>query len=128
MILGWLRDKIANSPSVVTTGPGVLKTHDVECRFYTEADNRKRVGKLRQDRWSDGQERFSLVLRDLPKGTDPVMLFRGDEMVSEFEREGSTFEFRWKGISSDAIPKFSIGDHLMIEVGGESFLGIVEAD
>ena len=122
----WLRKKIANSPSTVVVGPGVLKTHNVECRFRD--DNAARYGKLCQDRWSDGQERFSLVLRSLPVGDDPAQLYKGDELVSGFDRTGNKLNFRWKGMSSESIPKFDIGDVLRIEVGGLAIAGTVEAD
>ena len=124
LVLG-LKSKFVNSPNVVVTGAGVRKTHNVECRFR---NGTSRHGKLGQDRWSDGQERFSLVLRDLPAGEDPVLLFRGNEKVSEFERSGTKLEFRWKGISSDTIPQFEIGEELRIETGGTVLSGIVEAD
>ncbi|MHA7819904.1 MAG: hypothetical protein ACX930_09690 [Erythrobacter sp.] len=125
MVLNWLKKKIAESPSTVMTGPGVIKTHNVECRFR---DGTRRHGKLGQDRWSDGQERFSVVLSDLPSGSDPVKLFRGTDLVSEFDRTGTTLEFRWKGMSSDDIPKFEIGESLRIEAGELVLEGVVEAD
>ncbi|WFL76277.1 hypothetical protein P7228_09730 [Altererythrobacter arenosus] len=125
VVVMLLKNKLADSPSMIVTGPGVLKTHDVECRFRNGAT---RYGKLAQDRWSDGQERFSLVLRDLPPGDEPVRLFRGEALISEFERNGSTLEFRWKGMSSEAIPQFEIGEQLRVEVGSLELTGTVEAD
>lgn len=125
MVLNWLKKKIAESPNTVVAGPGVIKTHNVECRFR---DGERRIGKLGQDRWSDGQERFSLNLRDLPQGSDPVRLYREGELVSEFEREGRTLAFRWKGMSGEDIPRFEIGQSLSIETGGMTASGVVEAD
>ena len=124
-MLGWLKNKIAQSPSAVVVGPGVIKTHNIECRFR---DGSTRHGKLGQDRWSDGQERFSLVLRGLPAGNEPVKLYRGDKLVSKFERSSGKLEFRWKGMSNDEIPRFEIGESLRVEVGGLELTGIVEAD
>ncbi len=129
-MFGWLKKKIAESPSMVVVGEGVLKTHDVEARFRDAAPNSKRFfGKLKQSRWSDGQERFSLRLRDLSSDHDgKLRLYRDADQVSEFELEGSAIEFRWKGMSSDAIPKFEIGDKLRIEVGSMSITATVEPD
>ncbi|MEP5938148.1 MAG: hypothetical protein ABJ239_07470 [Erythrobacter sp.] len=130
MMFGWLKKKIAASPSMVVTGAGVLKTHDVEARFRQNgtADNSYH-GKLKQSRWSDGQERFSLRLRDL--GHDhggEIVLFCNNNQVSEFELSGADLEFRWKGMSSDAIPQFEIGDQLRVDAGPLSLTAIVEPD
>ena len=125
IIIAALRKKLVASPGFISVAPGVTKTHNVECRFRDGANHH---GKLGQDRWSDGQERFSIYLRNLPRGEDPVKLFNENVLVSEFERSGSTFEFRWKGISSEAIPQFEIGEALRIECGGLQLTGVVEAD
>lgn len=124
-MLGWLKKKLAESPSTVVVAPGVNKVHNIECRFNNGTN---RHGKLGQDRWSDGQERFSLILRDLPAGHDRLRLFQCGECVSEFDRSGSKFEFRWKGMISDEIPLFVIGEELRVEAGGLVLTGIVEAD
>lgn len=125
ILVTWLKRWIATSPSAIVTGPGVIKTHDVECRFSAGG---RRYGKLGQDRWSDGQERFSLVLRNLPAGNEPVKLYRGAELLSQFERSGQRFEFRWKGMAGEDIPRFAIGEELRIECGELTMSGIVEAD
>lgn len=127
MVLGILISrKFRNSASVVVTGPGVLKTHDVEAKFRL---NGKYHGKLAQSRWSDGQERFILRLRGLMADHDgQVRLFRNVDQVSEFEITGSALSFEWKGMSSDDIPKFEIGDQVRVDIGSMSLLATVEAD
>ncbi|NVE95963.1 hypothetical protein [Altererythrobacter lutimaris] len=125
VILG-LVGKYGDSASVVVTGRGVIKTHNVEARFRSGTMYH---GKLGQDRWSDGQERFSLRLNKLTADHDGTLrLFRNGDEVSEFEITDSAISFRWKGISSDAIPQFDIGDQLRVEVGSMSLNAIVEAD
>lgn len=126
--LAWLlKNKAANSANVIVTGPGVLKTHDVEAKFRSES--RKFLGKLAQSRWSDGQERFSLRLQGLTADHGgKLSLYRNGDLVSEFDISGSAITFRWKGISSDAIPKFEIGDQVRVDVGAMSLSAIVEPD
>jgi len=129
-MFGWLKRKITSSPIMVMTGPGVLKTHDVEAKFRQDISGGNRYfGKLVQSRWSDGQERFSLRLRGLASGHDgKLRLYRDGDQVSEFDLAGSAIDFRWKGMSSDTIPKFEIGDRLRIDVGPMSIAAIVEPD
>jgi hypothetical protein len=129
LVIVGLKNKIANSPNAVVTGPGVLKVHNVECRFWSErSGERVYHGKLAQDRWTDGQERFSLRLNKLPAHNGKVPLYRADALVSEFEAKGTSAKFAWKGISDDSIPKFDIGEPLLIVCGSEKLTGTVEAD
>ena len=121
----WIKEKIAASPTAVVTGPGVIKVHNVECRFRHAGT---RYGKLGQDRWSDGQERFTLRLNRLPIRNGFVMLYRAGELVSEFEVSENAVRFAWKGMSDESIPQFEIGEELSIEAGDMVLTGIVEAD
>ena len=122
----WIKSKAANSSSMVVTGPGVLKTHDVEAKFRKDG---RYLGKLAQSRWSDGQERFSLRLRGLTADHDgKLRLFRNADQVSEFDISGSAINFGWKGKSSDAIPQFEIGDQVRVDVGAMSLVATVEPD
>ncbi|MBV7266204.1 hypothetical protein [Erythrobacter ani] len=124
-----VKRKAANSSSLIVTGPGVLKTLNIECLFWSEDSGRKIYhGKLSQDRWSDGQERFSLRLHNLPSNRGSVQLLRGDQRVSEFETQGSSVRFAWKGMISEEIPAFSIGENLAILVGDQKLTGTVEPD
>ena len=126
IVIAGLRNKLTNSSSVVVTGKGVLKTHNVEAKFRSDTGYH---GKLGQDRWSDGQERFSLRLSKLGSDHDgKLQLFRNGEQVSEFDVSGSAIDFAWKGMSSEAIPLFAIGDQLRVDVGSLSITATVEAD
>lgn len=128
-IIAALKNKLARSNSVVVTGPGVTKIHNIECKFRSEGGGRDIYhGKLSQDRWSDGQERFSLRLHKLPAHDGKIFLHRGSKLISEFDAKGSNVQFAWKGISSDTIPLFEIGEQLVIIVGSQKLAGTVEAD
>lgn len=126
----WLKDRIAANPNIVVTGDGVTKTHDVEAKFRGEDAGQSRYyGKLKQSRWSDGQERFKLRLTGLPGDHNGKLRLRLDgEQVSEFEVSGNGCEFRWKGISSADIPQFEIGSRVSVEVGSLTLGAVVEAD
>ncbi|MEP2735781.1 MAG: hypothetical protein ABJP34_05735 [Erythrobacter sp.] len=121
----WLRKKVADSPSLVVLDKDTKKTVDLECPFKAGDAYH---GKLKQDRWNDGQERFSIRLHDLPPGSDPVKIYRGYTLVAEFEREGPKLDIRQKGMADDKIPEFRIGERLQIEVGGLKCDGIVRPD
>ncbi len=113
----------------MTTTAGVLKTHNIECNFWSDGKG-KRVyhGSIAQDRWSDGQERFSLNLYKLRGHEGTVALYRGDERIADFETAGTRARFAWKGIAGENIPKFEIGEELSIRFGGQTITGIVEPD
>jgi len=124
-MFGWLRNRTRASSSLVVTGPGVIKVHNVECRFRGAANS---YGKLSQDRWSDGQERFRLKLRNLPAGEASVQLMRHGMLVGEFEVSGGRVRFVKVVKADEAVPKFEIGETLTIEAGRLTLTGIVEAD
>lgn len=129
IVIGGLKKKLTNSSSLVVTGPGVLKTHNVECRFWSEPEQGGVYhGKLSQDRWSDGQERFSLRLHKLPEVSEKVALFRDEQLVSEFDADGKSVNFAWKGMSTQDIPQFEIGEKLFVQCGSKRLSGTVEAD
>ncbi len=129
-MFGWLKDKIASSPHVVVVGKGAHKTHNVECRLLSANPVRgEPFGKLSQDRWSDGQGRFKLYLRDLPADlNDKAMLYFRNEQVAEFDVSGGKLEFAWKGTTTDDMPKFEVGEELRVEIGSVSLSGIVKLD
>ncbi len=126
----WLEKTIKKSRSTVMTAPGVLKIHNAEAKFRsTSNDRRSPYGKLSQDRWSDGQERFSLTLRNLPDTHGgKVRLLSEGNLVAEFDVSGSTLKFQWKGYSSEDIPLIAIGACVTIEAGSTVLNAIVEAD
>ncbi len=126
----WLKKAINRSQTTVITAPGVLKIHNVEAKFRCASnDRRSPYGKLSQDRWSDGQERFNLTLRNLPDSHGgKVRLLSEGKLVAEFNVSGSTLKFQWKGYSSEDIPLIAIGDCVTIEAGSTVFSAIVEAD
>ncbi|MBX7528596.1 hypothetical protein [Qipengyuania vesicularis] len=124
--LFWIIRKGKNSASVVVTGPGVLKTHDVECKFRRPAEWH---GKLSQSRWSDGQERFTLNLRSLPgRYSGPVSLTYKGEHIADFEAKYGKVAFAAKGMVDDGKPQFDIGEEVRLEFGGQILTGIVEPD
>ena len=126
LLIFWLKRKAATSPNLVVTGPGVLKTHDVECKFRSEAGYH---GDLDQSRWSDGQERFQLNLRKLPDAySGPLRLLLKGEHVADFEARSGRVDFAWKGMADGDNPKFEIGDEITLEFGGQTLTGIVEPD
>ena len=129
-MLSWFREKVASAPALVVTGPGVFKTRNVEAKFRDERGSPSLRGKLGQDGWSDGQERFTLRLRGLPDAPcGPIQLYRGSRLVAEFDHAGARFEFEWKGYrSTSVVPEFEIGDLLTIEVGDVSLSATVQAD
>ncbi|MBX7459131.1 hypothetical protein K3152_12800 [Qipengyuania sp. 1NDH17] len=125
-VLFWILKKGKNSSSVIVTGPGVLKTHDVECKFRTPAEWH---GKLSQSRWSDGQERFTLNLRKLPgRYSGPVSLFYKGAHVGDFEAAHGKIAFSAKGMVDDGKPQFDIGEEVRLEFGGQVLTGTVEPD
>ena len=122
----WMMRKGKDSASVVVTGPGVLKTHDVECKFRSGGAY---LGQLSQSRWSDGQERFTLNLRNLPErhsGT-VAMHYKGGH-VADFEAKSGKIAFAAKGMVDDGKPQFDIGEEVRLEFGGHTLSGIVEPD
>ena len=129
VILVWLKNNVSASASVVTTGPGVLKVHNVECAFWSEGAGKGVFhGKLSQDRWSDGQERFKLYLHKLPAGLETLRLYQGDTAIADFAVEGSKVRFASKGKVDESKPQFEIGTALEIRSGDFVLRGIVEAD
>lgn len=126
LLFVWLKKNMSANASLVVTGPGVLKTHDVECKFRSDEGYH---GKLSQSRWSDGQERFRLSLRKLPGGyTGPLSLIYQGERVAEFEVKSGILAFAVKGIADDSKPKFEIGEEVRLEFGSQMLTGVVEAD
>lgn len=118
--------KMKGSASMVVTGPGVRKIHDVECKFRTGAQYH---GDLDQSRWSDGQERFSINLRKLPGAySGPVSMLHNGAHVADLEAKYGKLDFGWKGMADTDNPKFAIGDEVRLEFGGHVLRGIVEAD
>ncbi|MCK0127601.1 hypothetical protein [Erythrobacter sp. F6033] len=126
----WLEKAINKSRTTVITAPGALKIHNVEAKFRSASNERRSpYGKLSQDRWNDGQERFSLTLRNLPNSHGgKVRLLTEGNLVAEFDVSGSTLKFQWKGYSSENIPLIAIGDRVTIEAGSTVLSAIVEAD
>ena len=126
LLVVWLRNNATASASVIITGPGVLKTHDVECKFRSDAGYH---GKLSQSRWSDGQERFTLNLRKLPsRYSGSVGLFYQGSHVGDFEAKSGAISFSAKGMVDDGKPQFDIGEQVRLDFGGHSLTGIVEPD
>ncbi|MBX7539618.1 hypothetical protein [Qipengyuania sphaerica] len=122
----WMLRKAKNSSSVIITEPGVLKTHDVECKFRSEAGYH---GDLDQSRWSDGQERFSLNLRRLPgRYSGPVRLLYKGAHVADFEAKFGKVAFGAKGMVNDGKPQFDIGEEVRLEFGEQVLTGTVEPD
>ncbi|MFN2098785.1 hypothetical protein [Altererythrobacter sp. MF3-039] len=121
-----IKAKSSNSSSVVVTGPGVRKIHDVECKFRTGSTYH---GDLDQSRWSDGQERLEMNLRRLPGAySGPVRMFYRGQHLADLDAKGGRIDFAWKGRSDEGNPKFEIGEEIRLEFGGQSLTGIVEAD
>jgi len=124
----WIKSKAANSSSMVVTGPGVLKTHDVEAKFRKDG---RYLGKLAQSRWSDGQERFSLRLRGLTADHDgKLRLFRNADQVSEFDISGSAINFGWKGgigTSSRKLPE-QLGGYTLGVLVQTNYGGVLQMD
>ena len=114
------------SSSIVVTGAGVRKIHDVECKFRSGATYH---GDLDQGRWSDGQERVEMNLRKLPGDyTGAVQMLHNGRHVADFEAKNGRIDFAWKGQSSADYPVFNIGDTVQLKMGFRSIEGIVEAD
>ncbi len=126
----WLEKAINRSRVTVMTAPGVLKIHNVEAKFRgVPNDRRSPYGKLSQDRWSDGQERFNLTLHNLPENHGgKVRLLCEGNLVAEFDVSGATLKFQWKGYSSEDIPLIAIGERVEVEVGSTVLSAIVAAD
>lgn len=126
VILLWGMGKLKGSNSVVVTKAGVLKTHDVECKFRTGALYH---GDLDQSQWSDGQERFSINLRKLPDAySGQVSMLHKGAHVADLEAANGRIDFSWKGQAGADKPKFEIGDEVRLEFGGHVLTGIVEPD
>lgn len=124
--LFWMLRKGKNSASVVVTGPGVLKTHDIECKFRSEAVYH---GKLSQSRWSDGQERLGLHLRKLPgRFSGTVELHYRGVHIADFEAQYGKVAFAAKGMVEDDKPQFEIGEEVRLVLGGQILSGVVEPD
>ncbi len=121
-----LKAKLSNSSSIVVTGPGVRKIHDVECKFRSGTTYH---GDLDQSRWSDGQERLEMNLRKLPGSySGPVRMFHKGHYVADFDATNGRIDFAWKGQADADNPRFEIGDEVRLEFGGHSLSGIVQAD
>ncbi len=114
------------SSGVIVTGPGVRKIHDVECKFRSGSTYH---GDLDQSRWSDGQERIEMNLRNLPgQYTGAVRMLKNGQHVADFDAANGQIRFAWKGQSDADTPRFEIGDEVRLELGGQTLTGIVEAD
>lgn len=121
-----VKSRLSNSSSIVVTGPGVRKIHDVECKFRSGAIYH---GDLDQSGWSDGQERVEMNLRKLPGDyTGPVQMLHNGQHVADFEASNGLINFAWKGHSSADYPVFNIGDTVQLKIGLRTIEGIVEAD
>lgn len=116
--------------ALVVVPEGEHKIHDVEAKLYAPGTGRGRLcGKLMQDRWSHGVERFRLRARNLPSSADGMArLFRDDELVSEFATTGGSLDFKWRGEVTDDMPRFEIGQKIRLVAGQTTLEGVVEPD